>query len=213
MLNRVSAQMRRLTRGAVVLAFAGLLAGCAADAQLDDEPPVDLGDFSLGHNIVVAEGMQQGPFSRQATPDEVQAALSKAITERLGRYDGDKLYHIGLKVDAYAMAMPGVPVVFTPKSLLVVSANIWDDAAGKKLTDEPQLLTVFEGPSGSTLVGSGLTRNKAAQLEILSANMAKRVERWLLENGEWFGIDPSRIPEPLDDDPLASLGGSETTAK
>lgn len=200
-------------RAFAAMLLAAFLAGCAADAQIEDEPPVDLGDFRLGHNIVVAKDMQQGPFSRTATEAEVEAALTAAMADRLGRYEGDKLYHIGLKVDAYALALPGVPVVFTPKSLLVVSANVWDDATGKKLTAESKLLSVFEGPSGSTLVGSGLTRSKEKQLEILSANMAKRVERWLLENGTWFGIDPARIPEPLDDDPLAKLGQGDQVQK
>lgn len=191
-----------------VLGLAALTA--CTDAKLEpDHLRVDLGDFALGHNIVVAEGMQQGPFSREATEDEVQAAVVNAVAARFGRYEGDKLYHLGLKVDAYALAMPGVPLVFSPKSVLVISANVWDDAQGIKLNEEPKLITVFEGASGDTLVGSGLTRTKEEQLEILSANAAAAVERWLLENGTWFGLDPADLPAPSDDDPLAALGAGQ----
>ena len=200
-----------LRRFALLGLFMALAACDAGTKELTEEPPVDLGNFALGHNVVVAEGMQQGPFSRKATEEEVQTALQSAIGQRFGRQDGDKLYHLGLKVEVYALALPGVPVVLTPKSVLAVAANVWDDEKGVKLNDEPKLLTVFEGVSGSTIVGSGLTRRKDEQLEILSRNMARAVERWLLENGQWFDIDPDDIPPPSDDDPLAALSGGKQT--
>jgi len=190
------------------LAALAFLAACADARAPEEEAPVNLGNFALGHNVVVAQGVQQGPFSRTVTEAEIEAAVTQAVERRLGRYDGGKLYHVGLKVEAYALAWPGIPIVFTPKSVLVVSANVWDDARNVKLTEEPKLLTVFEGVSGATLIGSGLIRNKHQQLEVLSNNMAQRVERWLLENGEWFNVPEDQIPEPLDDDPLAALGGA-----
>jgi hypothetical protein len=169
--------------------FALIALAACTDANVLEDKPVDLGDFQLGHNIVVTEGMKQGPFSRKATEEEVQTAVVKAIDQRFGAKDGDRLYHLGLKVDAYALALPGVPLVFTPQSI-----------------------TVFEGFSGSTLVGSGLTRRKPVQLATLSANAARAIERWLLENGEWFGIDPSLIPEPEEEDALAKLAAAKKTA-
>lgn len=39
-----------------------LLIGCA-EQDLSKEPPVDLGDFKLGHNVVVASKMVKGPVS------------------------------------------------------------------------------------------------------------------------------------------------------
>ena len=192
--------MISLARRVVVgLSFLALVACSDAKMVTEDTPLVNLGDFTLGHNVVVATDMQKAPFSRNATEEEVETALKAAMQARFGRYDGDKLYHIGIKVDAYGLAAPGIPVVFTPKSVLVLTVNIWDDAQGKKLTDKPKLLTVFESLSGETLIGSGLTRTKQEQLDILTRNAALKVERWLLENGEWFGIDPV-APETSDAD-------------
>ncbi|PCH86056.1 MAG: hypothetical protein COB88_09025, partial [Flavobacteriales bacterium] len=75
------------------------------------------------HNIIVADAAQAGPLSRKADPDDWEAALKTAIDARLGRYEGDKYFHIGTHVDAYVLAIPGVPLVATPKSVLIISVN------------------------------------------------------------------------------------------
>ncbi len=178
---------RRVFLGLSLLA----LTACSDAKEItEDTPLVDLGDFALGHNVVVATDAQKAPFSRNATEEELETALMAAMQARFGRYDGDKLYHIGIKVDAYGLAAPGIPVLFTPKSVLVLTVNIWDDSKGEKLTEKPKLLTVFESLNGHTLVGSGLTRTREEQLDILTRNAALKVERWLLENGQWFGVEP-----------------------
>lgn len=155
---------------ALLALFATITLVACADAKLvtQDTPQANLGDFSFGHNVVVTGGMEKGPFSRDASEEEVERVLKAAIGERLGRYEGEKLYHLGVKVEAYALAMPGVPLVFTPKSALILSVTAWDDAAAKKLNEKPRLLTVYEGVSGETFIGSGLTRSKEKQLEILA---------------------------------------------
>ncbi|WP_417250791.1 hypothetical protein [Celeribacter sp.] len=172
-----------------ILATVTLVACSDTKAITSETPLVDLGDFAFGHNVVVTTGMEKGPFSRDASEEEVETVLKAAIGERLNRYDGDRLYHLGVKVEAYALAMPGVPLIFTPKSALILSVTAWDDAAQKKLNEKPRLITVYEGLSGETLVGSGLTRTKEQQLEILSRNAAERIETWLQSNGEWFGVE------------------------
>jgi hypothetical protein len=53
----------------------------------------------------------------------------------------------------------------------------------------------MEKMSEKTVLGSGLTQSAARQMEILSYNAAKAVERWLLENPEWFGLPPLGTPE------------------
>lgn len=166
-----------------------VLSACAKNDLA--EVPAPLGNFALGLNIVVADNMQKVPISRPATVDEWETALKKAVDDRFSRYQGGKLYNIGLNVDAFALAPPGIPVVASPKSVLVISANVWDDAAQKKLNDKPKRLIVLETASGqSALVGSGLTRTKAEQMAGLSYNAAKAVERWFLENPQWFEIPP-----------------------
>ena len=59
--------MRFLRSALLVLGLGFSLSAC----QTNDlaEPPVPLGDFSLGHNIVVTSNMQKVPISRNATPE------------------------------------------------------------------------------------------------------------------------------------------------
>lgn len=170
-----------------------LLAAC----QTNDlkEPPAPLGDFALGLNIAVADNIQKVPISREASKEEWQNAMQKAVADRFGRYEGSKLYNIGISIDGYALAPPGVPLVLKPKSVLVITANIWDDAAQKKLNPEGKQLTIFEHMSAETVIGSGVTQTKAKQMEVLSYNAAKAVEKWLLEHPEWFGLPP-KPPAP-----------------
>ncbi|MDO9637224.1 MAG: hypothetical protein Q7J44_01625 [Pseudotabrizicola sp.] len=169
-----------------------LLLGCAKNDLAD--PPVPLGDFALGLNIVVTDKTEKVPISRNATGEEWQSAMKKAVDARFGRYQGTKLYNIGISVDGYALAPPGIPVVAAPKSILVITANIWDDAAGQKLNADGKQITVFESLSGETVIGTGLTRNKQEQMDALSYNAVKRVEEWLLQNPEWFGLPPRPVP-------------------
>lgn len=163
-----------------------LLAACATNDLA--EPPAPLGEFVLGHNIIVADNVQKVPISRDATPDDWEAVMKQAVAARFGRYDGTRIYNIGISVDGYALAPPGIPVVAAPKSVLVVTANIWDDASQLKLNPEGKQITVFESLSGETVIGTGLTRTKKQQMEALSYNAVKRVEDWLLENPQWFGM-------------------------
>ena len=187
--------MRFLRAAFLVLGFGFGLSAC----QTNDltEPPVPLGDFALGHNIVVTSNMQKVPISRNATPEQWEAALEKAMEERFGRYEGETLYNIGISIDAFALAPPGVPLVLNPKSALGITVTIWDDAAQKKLNEEGKQIIVMEKMSGETVLGSGLTQSAAKQMEILSYNAAKAVEGWLLENPEWFGLPPlATAPTP-----------------
>lgn len=184
--------MLTLRRVAFFIGFA-VLAGCGRSDL--EEPPVPLGDFALGLNIVVADNVQKVPISREASVEEWEAVMKDAVANRFGRYQGPKLYNIGISVDGYALAPPGIPVVAAPKSVLVITANIWDDAAQQKLNSEGKQFTVFESLSGETVIGTGLTRNKKEQMEALSYNAVKRVEEWFLENPEWFGLPP-KPPAP-----------------
>jgi hypothetical protein len=185
-----------------VLLGVSLLASC----QKNDlaEAPVPLGNFALGLNIVVADNMKKVPISRPATVEEWETALIKAVDDRFGRYSGTKLYNIGIAVDGFALAPPGVPVVASPKSVLVITANIWDDASATKLNAEGKQFTIFESFSGETVIGSGLTRSRAKQMEILSYNAAKRVEQWILENPEWVGLPKANKPSGADAPTVAS---------
>jgi hypothetical protein len=186
-----------LTRLSLLFTLVLFLGACAKNDLLD--PPVPLGNFKLGLNIVVADNAQKVPISRSATADEWEAALKKAVDARFGRYDGDKFYNIGINVDGFAIAPPGIPVVVAPKSVLAIKVTVWDDAAGQKLNEEPKQLIVFESFSGDTVIGTGITRSRAQQMAALSFNAARSVEKWFLENPEWFGLPPLALPEDTGD--------------
>lgn len=174
----------------IVLGFLAILSLVACTPQNLDQPALDLGDFKLGHNVVVASKMQKGPVSRDATKEEWTNALTKAFAQRLGRYEGEGLYHLGVSVEGYMLAPKGVPVVYTPKSALLLNVTIWDDSKGAKMNDEPYQIAVLEDTDeNSILIGSGWGRTKEEQIEGLSYNAAYTLEKWLAENKkdlDWF---------------------------
>lgn len=170
------------------------LAACADGTRQLAEPVEPLGDFRLGFAEVVAPNIVKGPLSREATPEEWSEIVDAAVEERFRRFEGENVYHLGISVEGYALAQPGVPLVLSPKSALVVRVTAWRDATQSKLNEETELLTVLESISAKTLVGSGLTQSREEQMQVLAANAALKIETWLRqmqkENG-WFGPDPA----------------------
>lgn len=179
-----------------LIVTAGFVLGACGAAQdpLTEELP-NMGNFRLGHNVVVADNLQQVPPSRDATPEEWVTILTAEIDRRFGAYDGDRLYHLGIAVEGYALAPPGIPLLVNPRSVLVVSVNVWDDALGAKLHDAPEQILVLEGSSRDTfLIGSGFGRTRDEQMQVLARNAAAQIQRWMLEHPEWFSIDPNAPP-------------------
>ncbi len=181
--------MRRLC---VILVSLLVLSACNGAWDLD-EPAVPLGDFNLVHNIAVASKAQKGPFSREATEEQLTEALAAATAERFDRYEGARNYHFGMSVEGYVLAQPGIPVVATPKSIMIVNLTVWDDALNKKLNEKPHQITVFESFDQGPVVGSGYTKTAEEQLKNLSQNVAKSIESYLVrQNREkgWFAGQP-----------------------
>ncbi len=165
-----------------------LLAACNGARDLD-EAPVPLGDFNLVHNIAVAPKATKGPLSRDASEEELAQALMDATAERFNRYNGSRDYHFGMSVEGYVLAQPGIPVVFAPKSVLIVNFTLWDDAKNKKLTPEPHQITVLESFDQGPIIGSGYTKSAEEQLKNLSQNAAKQIETFLVQQNKekgWF---------------------------
>lgn len=181
--------------GRIIALLFGLTLITACGARSLDKPAVPLGDFNLAHNIVVAPKAQKGPVSREASEQELTEALTKAIADRFDRYDGERLYHFGVSVEGYVLAQPGIPLVLSPKSVMIVNLTVWDDAAGKKLNDKPHVITVFESLSGETVISSGLTQSAEQQLENLAVNVSGAIERYLVKQQRdlgWFkGAKPA----------------------
>ncbi|WP_238938959.1 hypothetical protein [Sulfitobacter mediterraneus] len=168
-----------------------MLVACNGAADLN-KAAVPLGDFKLQHNIAVAPKVVKGPLSREASKEELTKALTDATAERFGRYNGTRNYHFGMSIEGYVLAQPGVPVLFAPKSILVINLTVWDDAKNLKLTPKPHQITVFESLDQGPVVGSGYTKSAEEQLKNLSQNAAKAIESYLVkqnaENG-WFNGD------------------------
>jgi len=182
------------------LITASLLMLAAACTNLDPNGAlVPLGDFRLGHNVVRAIDVQKGPFSRDSNEAELSAALAAAVEERFVRYDGDGLYHFGISIGGYVLAQPGLPIVYTPKSVLIFDVNIYDNATGLKLTEKPHRITAFEGLENSApIIGSGIARGKEEQLANLTREGARQIQDWLGQNKEWFKPDPEAPRTPFD---------------
>ncbi len=176
----------RLLRNIALIIGALSLAAC----QTNDlkQPPVPLGDFALGINVALVENVQKSPISREATPEQLKTAMEKAIADRFSRYSGPRLFNIGVAIDGYALSPPGIPILFSPPSVMIVTVSIFEDAKGLKLNPDGERMTIVEKSSPETFIGSGLTQTKARQLDILTYNVAKRIEGYLLDNPDWIGM-------------------------
>jgi hypothetical protein len=188
---------------AVMMTIA-FLAACNGASDLN-KAPVDLGNFNLYHNIVVAPKAVKGPLSREVSKEVLTSTIQAAIAERFDRYDGERLYHFGVSVEGYVLAQPGIPLVFAPKSILVLNLTVWDDAKNKKLNEKPYQLTVFESLDQGPVVGSGYTKSAEEQLKNLSQNAAKSIQNYLIRQNKeqgWFNGPveapaTAAVPAPL----------------
>lgn len=183
--------MTRVLTALLAVALTLPLAACDPKRDLDGPLRNEFGEFRLGHNVVIARDPTVGPASRKASEEEWQFHMKRAIDNRFGRYEGDRLYHLGVSVDGYILALIDVPLVPTPKSLLIITASIWDDAKGVKLNEDAEQLTVV----GTLLSGGSIQPSKREQLDNLSELAAKEIQDWLLRNPQWFE-EPADAPAP-----------------
>ena len=169
---------------ACIAALAALVSCTAPTKDVTDEV-LDLGDFVLGHNIVVAPDIQKGPLSREADTEAFIASMKNAIDARMGaaRYDGTRLVHFGVNINGYALAQKGVPLLLSPKSALIITVTAWDDRAGGKCNDEAKEIIELETFTGTTLIGSsGFSMTAEEQMANLTYNAARKIEQWMHEN-------------------------------
>jgi hypothetical protein len=174
-----------------------LLALSACQTNDLKEPPVPLGDFGLGVNVAITDKVQVPSVSRKVEPDVLNKAVTDAVAARFDRYSGTKLINIGVYVDGYLLAPPGIPIVLSPSSVMIVTLNFFDDATGVKLNPAGDQITVIEKGSADTFIGSGLTQTKEKQLQTLAYNVAKRIEGILLQNPSWIGMTEAEAAAAL----------------
>ena len=165
-----------------ILAILTLMLGLSActDATQDLARPVDaLGDFTLGHSIVVAPNVQQLLVSRDASAEEWIETMDRALEKRFRRFSGGKYYHFGISVEAYSLPPPIVP----GKSALALRVTVWDDAANAKLNEETELIHTIQ------VFESRLNLSREEQMTKLADQAALQIEQWLREQMEkqgWF---------------------------
>lgn len=180
--------MRRL-----VLVFLMLLglAACAASTKDLEKPGEPLGDFRLGHAGVVAPNLEKLLVSRDATQEEWIAAVDTAVEKRFRRFEGDKYYHLGISVEAYSLPPPVVP----GKSALALRVTVWDDAAGQKLNEETEVISVIK------VFESRLANTREDQIRILADDVALELEKWMrkmqAEKGWFGGLDANDRFDPV----------------
>ena len=184
--------MIRPTRRLFALGALALLTGCAG-TQTVDKNVVPIGEFRLGHTIVVAKHAQKVEPSKNVTQQEWDDAVTKAIEQRFRPHDGDQLYHIAVNILGYSVALPGIPVVLAPKSVVMMDVTIWDnsksvgpDPTKGKINKEPKRMTIYESASAEFVIGAGLTKSADEQVANMAFNAASQIEKWMRENPDWF---------------------------
>jgi len=153
--------------------------------------PEPIGDFKLGHLVVFAKNAQMGPLSREASPEELEAALRAELEPRLVPLKGSKFYNVAVSVDAFILAVPGIPIVASPPSGIVVSLNIWDDKKGTLVFEEHKRFTVAEKFNAKSFFGSGLTQSREQQIAALANVVVEQIDTFMRANADKF-VDPDK---------------------
>ncbi|MGR3760757.1 hypothetical protein ACUXV3_11600 [Roseobacteraceae bacterium NS-SX3] len=176
-----------MTRILALLAAMVLLTACTQTRL--DEPPEDLGEFRMRVGYVYTDKALQWPMSRDAAPAEWQEPIQQALDARLRRYQGSQDYDVAVTLEGFLLATGGVPVLFNPKSVVVVNVFV-RDVAGEKYLVRKKQLQIFEDTTGeSAVVGSGYARTKEEQIQGLALNIADAVEELMAEGHKeegWF---------------------------
>ncbi len=179
-----------MSRLFICLAFMIALSACSVpDPEVD--PQIELGDFQLKDNVAVTKNARKLGVSRDATAQEWEESLEAAVDARFRRYAGATPYTISYSLDGYILATKAGRLALAPRSAMSMTVHIWQTDPLVRLKDRSKQLLIFEGLDGETVIGSGLFRTKEEQMENLSAQFAKAVERWLRANSDLFGVDVS----------------------
>ncbi|MGB0797734.1 MAG: hypothetical protein ACPGRD_00255 [Planktomarina sp.] len=175
----------------LIVILLGLVACSPTNDLTGDVNP--LGDFRLGHIVARTNTeMTKGPLSRHATNEEWAGALDVAFKNRFSRFSGTEIYHVGVTAEAYILAVPGIPVVAAPKSVLIFNVVVIENATQAILTPKAHQMTIIESLSGGSIIGSGYTQSKEEQLANLSEQAARATEKWL-RTQPWFRDDKTGV--------------------
>ncbi len=173
----------------LLLALASLiLVSACAVPDPETDPQVDLGNFRLLSNVAVTTNASRMGVSRKASAEEWEEVLERAIENRFAQYEGEVPYTISYSLNGYILATRGGRLALAPNSAMSITVHIWETDPLKRLEERSKQLLILEGFDGKTVIGSGLFRSRNEQMETLGAQFAKAVERWLVANGDLFGV-------------------------
>ena len=186
--------MRFLARIGAVCALL-ILAGCA-EQVLNARPDADLGAFRLNVNYAFDEKATKVGHTRTAAPGQWADAVAKANRARLGRYAGTQPYDIGVSVESYTLGQAGIPLIYNPRSSVIVFLNVYDPSTKTWLVKGHQMQAFENTDSESLLLGSGGSRSQQEQVDGLAFNLARQIENYLEEQHAakgWFNPLPADL--------------------
>ena len=164
-----------------------LFTGCSiSDYPSDITPVQQIENFKLGHLVVKAENTQKGFFSRNASEEILESTLKKKLLNSLSKQNGSHFFHISVVVSGYVLAKPGLPIILSPKSVLILDVFIFDDESEQKVFNKPKRFSIFESLNGNTIIGSGLTLTAEEQLDNLTTIATYKISQWLVSNKDVF---------------------------
>jgi ATP-dependent protease ClpP protease subunit len=99
-----------------------------------------LGNFRLGHNVVVVDNVvMRTEESLDWNAADIEDLFSARISERFGHHAGSRIYHTGIAVDGIICNPDGRNI-----AAIALSVNIWDDVLGRKIHDRPYAVRMQE---------------------------------------------------------------------
>jgi hypothetical protein len=171
-----------------------LLAACANRADLNQPGRADRRLPPRPQHRVAPRHDEGTAVARAPPRRNSRRRCATEIEQRLRRYDGDGLYHIGVRIEAFVLAQPGIPIVLSPQSVLLLAVNIWDNETRERLNDEPIRSPPSRRQHRRAVHPLGPREVAREQLENLSISAAQEIEKLLRENEEtWFAPKPDRV--------------------
>ena len=170
----------------LISAFLFFTSCSISDYPSNITPVQPIENFKLGHLIVKAENTQRGFFSRNASEEILEHTLKTKLTNLLSNQNGNHFFHLSVVVSGYVLAKPGIPVILSPKSVLIIDVSIFDDETEQKVFSKPKRFSIFESLSSNTIIGSGLTLTAEEQLDNLTTIATHKISQWLISNKNIF---------------------------
>ncbi len=154
------------------------------------KPVEPLGQFQAGPRRSSWPQRRQGPRHRaDATTMNGSPGSMRRSSRRFRRYDGDQFYHLGVRVEGYVLAAPGIPLVVRAQIGVIVTVTV----CGRRRGHEAERRSPSRSPCSKRCrarrsSASGLTQTKEEQLTAAVAERRPEIENWLREHADREGL-------------------------